>query len=136
MLNRLISSTMIVQGLHHHSVVVTDLDRAAAFYRDVLGLAEIPIPSTFGPAGIRVRWLAAGTDQQIHLLLRDAPDPDSPRHIALRVADAGAARQHMQAHGIATRETVRIPGADRFFVADPDGNRIELIEWGPEADTA
>jgi hypothetical protein len=24
---------------------------------------------------------------------------------------------------------VLIPGADRFFVTDPDGNRIEIIEW-------
>jgi len=27
-------------------------------------------------------------------------------------------------------EATPIPGADRFFIADPDGNRIELIEWG------
>jgi hypothetical protein len=26
-------------------------------------------------------------------------------------------------------ETVLIPGADRFFVSDPDGNRIEIIQW-------
>ena len=26
-------------------------------------------------------------------------------------------------------ETTPIPGADRFFIADPDGNRIEIIQW-------
>ena len=26
-------------------------------------------------------------------------------------------------------ETTPIPGADRFFITDPDGNRIEIIEW-------
>ncbi len=35
----------------------------------------------------------------------------------------------MQDLGLETAETVPIPGADRFFIADPDGNRIELIEW-------
>jgi hypothetical protein len=30
---------------------------------------------------------------------------------------------------VAIEETVKIPGAERFFVFDPDGNRIELIEW-------
>jgi hypothetical protein len=26
-------------------------------------------------------------------------------------------------------ETGLIPGADRFFVADPDGNRVEVLQW-------
>ena len=30
---------------------------------------------------------------------------------------------------VATEETTPIPGADRFFVYDPDGNRVEFIEW-------
>jgi hypothetical protein len=38
--------------IQHCSVVVQDLDRAASFYRDVLGLTEIEIPSTFKPAGL------------------------------------------------------------------------------------
>jgi hypothetical protein len=47
----------------------------------------------------------------------------------LRVTDVDAAREHFRAHGVATQETTPIPGADRFFVADPDGNRIEIIRW-------
>ena len=27
------------------------------------------------------------------------------------------------------QEATKIPGADRFFVFDPDGNRIEVIQW-------
>ena len=47
----------------------------------------------------------------------------------LRVTDAEAARAYFRAHGVATSETTRIPGADRFFISDPDGNRIEIIDW-------
>jgi len=48
---------------------------------------------------------------------------------ALHVTDAQAARAHCRAHGLAVEETVRIPNADRFFIRDPDGNRIEIIQW-------
>lgn len=114
--------------IHHGSLTVRDLDRAAAFYRHVLGLQEIAIPTTFPPAGINVRWFQIGT-QQVHLLQDDGPNPPSPRHLALQVDDARAARTHLRAQGIALEETVPIPGADRFFLRDPDGNCLEIIEW-------
>jgi len=36
---------------------------------------------------------------------------------------------YFRAHGVGIQETTPIPGADRFFIHDPDGNRIELIQW-------
>ena len=53
--------------IHHGSLVVSDLTRAAKFYADVLGLQEIDIPTTFPSAGIHVRWFQIG-QQQLHLL--------------------------------------------------------------------
>jgi catechol 2,3-dioxygenase-like lactoylglutathione lyase family enzyme len=114
--------------IQHCSLAVQDLERAAAFYRDVLGLLEIAIPSTFPAAGLNVRWFQIG-GQQIHLLLESATHPPSGRHLALQVDDAQAARRHLHAKGIGIDEAVLIPGADRFFITDPDGNRIEIIEW-------
>ena len=115
-------------GLHHVSILVSDIERAKKFYREVLGLREIGIPSTFPAAGLRVHWFELG-DEQIHLLPASAPDALSQRHFAIHVEDALAARAHFASHGVAVSETVPIPGADRFFVRDPDGNRIELIQW-------
>lgn len=114
--------------MHHCSLAVKDLERASAFYRDVLGLLEIAIPSTFPAAGLNVRWFQIG-DQQIHLLLESQNHPPSQRHLALQVDDAQAARTSLHAKGITIDEAVPIPGADRFFITDPDGNRIEIIEW-------
>ncbi|MDB6024148.1 MAG: bleomycin resistance protein, partial [Verrucomicrobiales bacterium] len=51
------------------------------------------------------------------------------RHFALRVESADAARKLLVQRGVTIRETTPIPGAERFFIADPDGNRIEIIEW-------
>jgi catechol 2,3-dioxygenase-like lactoylglutathione lyase family enzyme len=116
---------LAVTQIDHVSVLVTDLEKSRRFYRDVLGLKEIAKPKTFT---FSVMWFDLG-NQQLHLLLKDRPDTVSPRHFALRVADAAAARAHFAAHGVRVEETVVIPGCDRFFVADPDANRVEVIQW-------
>ena len=117
--------------IQHCSLVVQNLDRAAEFYREVLGLTEIAIPSTFKPAGLNVRWFRLGS-QQIHILLGTANQASSQQHMALQVDDAQAARLWMKEKGIDIEETILIPGADRFFVRDPDSNLIEIIEWKEE----
>jgi catechol 2,3-dioxygenase-like lactoylglutathione lyase family enzyme len=111
--------------LDHCSVIITDPRRSRRFYGEVLGLREIAKPKTFD---FDVVWYDLG-DQHIHLLVMDRPDTDSPRHFALRVSDCAGARAHFAALGIPTQETTPIPRADRFFVHDPDGNRIEIIQW-------
>ncbi len=118
-------STLKVVKIDHCSVLITDIERSRRFYRDLLGLKEINRPRTFD---FVVLWFDLG-DQHLHLLLKDKPDTFSPRHFALRVADVAAARAHFRKHDVRTEETTPIPGADRFFVRDPDGNRIEIIEW-------
>src|SRR5262245_1461756 len=114
-----------ITQIDHVSVLVTDLESARHFYRDILGLKEIAKPKTFD---FKVLWFDLG-NQQLHLLQKPQPDTRSPRHFALRVADVRAARQHFRRHGIETTETTPIPHCDRFFVFDPDGNRIEVIQW-------
>lgn len=111
--------------IDHVSVIITDVERSRRFYRDLLGLKEIAKPRTFD---FVVLWFELG-NQQLHLLHKDKADALSPRHFALRVADAQAAREYFRRHGLALRETTPIPGADRFFLDDPDGNRIEIIQW-------
>jgi catechol 2,3-dioxygenase-like lactoylglutathione lyase family enzyme len=111
--------------LDHCSVIITNVDRSRRFYRDLLGLKEIAKPRTFD---FVVLWFDLG-NSHIHLLLKDRPDTTSPRHFALRVKDAALARAYFQGKGLLTEETTPIPGADRFFIYDPDGNRIEVIQW-------
>jgi glyoxylase I family protein len=115
-----------VTAMDHCSVLITDLERARAFYTGVLGLKEIPKPKTFDFVAL---WFDLGGGQTLHLLQKPQPDTRSPRHFALRVPDASAAREHVRRHGVEVQETGPIPHCDRFFVSDPDGNRIELIQW-------
>ncbi len=111
--------------LDHVSVIITDVARSRAFYSDLLGLKEIARPRTFD---FVVVWFELG-QQQLHLLLKPQADTHSARHFALRVTDVEQARTYCKSKGLQVEETTPIPGADRFFIYDPDGNRIEIIQW-------
>lgn len=116
---------MKLTGIHHVSILVTDMERSVAWYRDVLGLPEVPRPSNFVTP---VRWFELGAEQ-IHLIPSEEPDTLSPRHFAVHVENCRAAREALAARGVEIQETVPIAGAERFFIADPDGNHIEIIQW-------
>jgi catechol 2,3-dioxygenase-like lactoylglutathione lyase family enzyme len=114
-----------VTQIDHVSVLITNIEQSRRFYRELLGLKEIAKPKTFTFSAL---WFDLG-NQQLHLLLKPQPDTVSPRHFALRVEDVQAARDYCRARGLAIQETTPIPGCDRFFIADPDLNRIEVIQW-------
>jgi glyoxylase I family protein len=116
---------MKLTGIHHVSILVSDMERSVAWYRDTLGLPEVPRPSNFITP---VRWFELG-EQQLHLIPSPQPDTISSRHFALHVDNCRAARETLAGLGVAIQETVPIAGAERFFIADPDGNNIEVIQW-------
>ena len=127
-------SAVGITHIDHCSVIVTDVAKGRRFYGEVLGLREIPAPKEFDFVAL---WYDLG-GTYLHLLLKDKPDTISPRHFCLHVVDAAAARDHFRRLGVPVEETVKIAAADRFFVRDPDGNRIELLHWdrpyAPETD--
>jgi len=114
-----------VTHIDHCSVIVTDVAASRHFYGVLLGLREIPAPRTFDFVAL---WYDLG-GTYLHLLLKSDRDTISPRHFCLHVADIAAARAHVVDQGIRIDETVKIPGAERFFIRDPDGNRIEILQW-------
>ena len=116
---------MKLTGIHHVSIVVSDMERAVAWYRDVLGLTEVMRPSNFVTP---VRWFELG-NEQVHLIPALEADIPSPRHFAIHVDDCDSTREELARRGAEIQETVPIAGAIRFFTADPDGNNIEIIQW-------
>ena len=114
-----------VTHIDHCSVIITDVARSRDFYGRVLRLKEIAAPREFDFVAI---WYDLG-GTYIHLLLKPQADSISPRHFCLHTSDARAARAHFVTLGVPIEETVKIAAADRFFVHDPDGNRIELLQW-------
>jgi catechol 2,3-dioxygenase-like lactoylglutathione lyase family enzyme len=114
-----------ITHIDHCSVIITDVARSRVFYGGLLGLKEIPAPKEFDFVAV---WYDLG-GTYLHLLLKPQPDTISPRHFCLHTPDAAAARVELTRRGLPIEETVKIAAADRFFVRDPDGNRIELLQW-------
>lgn len=111
--------------IDHCSIIVTTVERSRDFYGRVLGLREIAAPKEFDFVAV---WYDLG-GTYIHLLLKPVADTISPRHFCLHTPDIVAARRHFEGLGVPIEETVKIAAADRFFVRDPDGNRIEVLNW-------
>lgn len=93
------------------------------FYREVLGLLEIPKPPELRARG--GAWFEAG-NAQIHISLEDIESPQSRRHVCILVTDLDDAREAMVRHKVAIEEGGTAEGLTRFFVRDPAGNRIEI----------
>lgn len=121
---------MTVNNVHHVTIRVTNLDRARQFYAGVLCLEETPRPPfDFGGA-----WFRVGP-QQIHLIVH--PSLEMPpehgeldtrrEHVALRVGSYRQTLDHLRTLGIAyvARPHNKTPWP-QIYVADPDGNLIEL----------
>jgi catechol 2,3-dioxygenase-like lactoylglutathione lyase family enzyme len=113
-----------VKELLHINVEVTDLDRALSFYRH-FGLEEIPRAGTPGRAGA---WLRLGDGRELHLST-GAPRPLGRNHFAVLVDNLEAARAVFAGAGAPLEFERELPGLVRFFTRDPDGNRIEVVQW-------
>jgi catechol 2,3-dioxygenase-like lactoylglutathione lyase family enzyme len=114
--------------IHHVQITVspTDMDRARAFYCDVLGLPEVEKPDSLKPRG--GFWLALG-GQQIHVGVEDRSDhAPTKAHVAYEVGDLATWRAWLAAAGVELRESIPIPGFTRFEFRDPFGNRVEMIQ--------
>jgi catechol 2,3-dioxygenase-like lactoylglutathione lyase family enzyme len=79
---------------------------ARAFYGELLGLEELPKPDALAARG--GCWFRAGV-QELHVGVEDPFAPARKAHPGLVAGDLDA-----------------IPGAKRFYAADPFGNRLEF----------
>lgn len=98
---------------------------ARAFYGDILGLRELT-----KPANLAVRggvWFELGT-QQLHLGVEDDFHPAKKAHPAFLVRDLDVLRARLEQEGHKPYEDEPLDGYKRCYVADPFGNRLELME--------
>jgi catechol 2,3-dioxygenase-like lactoylglutathione lyase family enzyme len=120
---------MPIIALDHVQVAAPNTPEAAeqarAFYADLLSLAEIEKPEILKKNG--GVWFSLGTGQ-LHVGIEAQFTPARKAHPAFLVSDLAALRAKVEAAGVLTSEAEPIPGVSRFYVHDPFGNRIELME--------
>ena len=118
---------MAVKALHHVQLAMPPgrEDDARAFYVGVLGFTEIPKPANLVTRG--GLWLKSG-DADVHLGVEQDFRPAKKAHPALLVDDLEAIRRACEASGSMLTIDEPLEGYDRAYVADPFGNRIELLQ--------
>ena len=101
---------------------VKDVPRAAAFYRDIVGLR--PGDSSFGDAWVEFdvgeTTFGIGNGEAIGIA------PGSQFSAAFEVDDVAAMRERLVALGVTVTELAESPVCVSCFVTDPDGNRFAL----------
>ncbi len=119
----------------HLGLRVADLDRSLAFYTavgyDVVG--EVPDTDIGHLTMIKLPGDEFVTIELVH-------DPDGPAvsdgnrlsHLVIGVDSMDTALAELASHGIDAEAPTSPDGSADFqtsFIADPDGNRIELVQW-------
>lgn len=124
-----------VMGVGHVVLKVTDLDRSLDFYCTALGLTEVA-RGDFGD-GTMV-FLSSGHNHHDIGLVEVAPDARRPDgsdiglyHVALKIGNdldaLRAAKAHLEASGVTIQWIGDHRVSQSLYVADPDGNNIELF---------
>lgn len=100
-------------------------DAARTFYGGILGLREVPKPPQL--AGRGGAWFA-GRSVAVHVGVE--PDFRAPpkAHPAFVVDDLAAVREHLVGAGIDILEDDSGVQVARYYVRDPFGNRLELVD--------
>lgn len=114
--------------IHHHSVIIADVEKSRHFYVDILGLKEDQSRPNISFDGL---WIKVG-QQAIHCLCLKNPDsvenrPEHggrDRHVCLTGTNLNELMERLEQHYI--NYTRSKSGRNVIFFRDPDGNAIEV----------
>lgn len=95
------------------------------FYVGVLGMVEVAKPPVLAARG-GVWFRAAGIE--IHIGVEEDFRPARKAHPGILVRELQAMARRLRAAGHDVRVDGLLPGFRRFYVDDPVGNRLELLE--------
>jgi catechol 2,3-dioxygenase-like lactoylglutathione lyase family enzyme len=126
----------MIIGMAHACFTVSDLERSLQFYRDALGLE--PAFDFVNEDGRRFGiYLYLGGRSFVELFegqLGERAEGQSYRHICLEVDDIQSTVRTLRERGIEVSDPKL--GRDQSWqawIADPDGNRIELHDYTAES---
>ncbi len=111
--------------VHHVSINVTDVDASRAFYTDVIGgtVRDDRPDFPFGGA-----WIDLGTTQ-VHLIQAAVPQ-QLGQHFAVLYDDLDELVTALRERGLEVADPKQVGSNRQTFVADPDGNLVELHQLG------
>lgn len=116
-----------IVGIHHVQLAAPagSEDRLRWFYGAVLGLPEVAKPPVLAARG--GVWFRSA-HVELHLGVEEGFAPARKAHPGLLVDGLEDYARRIESHGVAVEWDDSFPGYRRCYVADPHGNRIELME--------
>ncbi len=127
----------MLRGLSHVCFKVADLEASIDFYTEKLGLAHA-FDFTRADGERFGVYLYFGNRTFLELFKGDGNDPDcncarSFQHVCMEVASMDEAVSILREVGVEVSDPrMGTDGNPQAWLADPDGNRIELHELGPQ----
>ena len=112
--------------LHHVQIScpVGGEDRARAFYAGALGMTEVAKPPVLAARG-GVWFRSDGVE--VHIGVEEPFAPARKAHPAFSVDDLDAVAAAVAAAGFPVAWDDDLPGYRRFYTADGNGNRVEIL---------
>jgi lactoylglutathione lyase len=134
----------MLTGVGHTAFRVTDLQRSLNFYCGKLGLREAFRLEREGRPSPWIVYLQVAENAFVELfpVPNDVVAPADPKasysHYCLTVDDIRATLREFAARGleITGEPTFGLDGNWQYWVTDPDGNRIELMQMMPDSKQA
>ncbi|HEY2931332.1 MAG TPA: VOC family protein [Acidobacteriota bacterium] len=122
-----------IVGIAHIAFRVSDLARSRAYYGELLGFDE-PF-QVFNEGGSLLLTYFKVNDRQYIEIFPGLPPEQEDRlyHIAFQTTDLEALRVYLQSKGVKVPASVNRgrDGNVNFTVIDPDGHRVEFVQYLP-----
>lgn len=124
-----------ITGISHAAFYVSDMAKARAFYEGFLGY-QSPFSIPRKDPKEQLVWIKINDRQSVELFPGSEVTPETDRlyHIAVETDDAEGMRLYLQSKGVAVPPKTGIGkvGNKNYFVKDPNGNTVEVVEYLPD----
>ena len=119
--------TFALGPLHHVQLAIPPggEEQCRAFWGGILRMSEVEKPPVLAARG--GCWFRGG-GLEVHLGVEQEFAPARKAHPGILVGDLGDLAAAFDAAGVEVTWDPEFPGHDRFYAADPFGNRLEFLE--------
>ncbi len=116
-----------LRALHHVQLAIPpgSEETCRVFWSGLLGCAEVDKPPELARRG--GCWFRAG-DLEVHLRVEADFHPSPKVHPGILAHDLHGLARRLEERGVVVVWDGDYPGFDRFYCADPFGNRLEFME--------